>query len=156
MKYIRTMSFLFFCLSPSIHADTCLSEIKFVGGKNNISPACFELAPSISIYNHRLLEDDQLELKVWERILFVKDLKTGYLTRIAGAKTQLFKVSSIDYDKKNKLIYVLNENETGDKSILSFKAKWQGNVFPFKSILKGHFPQDIKQVILRAEKVLQD
>lgn len=147
MKHIGIIVLLS-SLTTFTHADTCLSEIKFVGGKNNISPSCFDLAPRNSIYNHRLVEDGLLELKVWERIIFVKNLKTGYMTRIAGGKTQLYKVLSIDYDSRNKLIYVLNENEAGEKSVLSFKNNWQGNVFPYKTIQKNHLPQDIKQVVV--------
>lgn len=144
MKHVIIL-FLFFSFTSL--AESCLNEIKFVGGKNNISPSCFDLAPQTSVYNHRLLADEKFELKAWERIVFVKNLKTGYLTSIAGGKTQLYKILSLDYDDENKLIYVLNQNESGDKSILSFKINWQGNVFPFKSILKGDLPQDLKQVI---------
>jgi hypothetical protein len=144
MKYMTLICLLF---TFDSFAETCLSEIKFVGGKNNISPSCFDLAPESSVYHHRILEDEKLELKVWDRIIFIKNLKTGFLTRIAGGKTQLFKVRSIDFDRKNKLIYVLNENDAGDLALLSYKGSWQGNIFPFKSMDKAHLPQDVKQVI---------
>ncbi len=144
---MNTIILIVALISINAMADNCLSEIKFVGGKNNISASCFDFAPAASIYNHRLIEDEDLELKVWDRIVFAKNHKTGYLTRIAGGKTQLFKVKSIDYDSKNKILYVLNENELGEKSILSFLSKWQGNVFPYSTIGKEDLPQDIKQIV---------
>jgi hypothetical protein len=129
--------------------DYCKEETRFVGGENNIPVSCFMVNSEYSNqYNHRILSTLNLEVKALENIIFVKNLKTNTISRIAGEKTGLHQILAVDIDIKNELIYILNLSEEGSKMILSYKLSWQGNVYPFKTITKEHLPQDIKQIII--------
>lgn len=130
----------------ALDEEACKREIKFVGGKNNVPIDCFEVAAG-GLFTHRILSEVNFEIKAIGKIIFIKDIKNATISRIAGEKTQVHSVLSLEVDKKNGYIYVLNENVGKEKNLLTFKLNWQGNVYPYKTISQEHLPQDVKQVV---------